>query len=249
MKTIIYGFSLFLLVTSCASDRYADAYYNNDNYYNDYSYGNADMLSRADAIDYSIGGRMNLTDTFGYGSARLIKLINEKKIVRTASVHLTTKTPDSIPNQLSAIAEKFNGYVKENGSYYSTIRVEAQYLDSALLAVEALGRLDSKSIRGNDVTSEYLDNKMRLENAEKARTRYLELLEKAENVEAALLVEKELERLNETIEMLKGNLNKTDHLVAYSTINIYTKEKKKPGLLGYIGIGLYKSVKWLFVRN
>jgi hypothetical protein len=99
------------------------------------------------------------------------------------------------------------------------------------------------------VTDQYADFSIRLENAEKARMRYLELLEKAENVQSALLVEKELERLNETIELLKGQMNRIDHLAAYSTITVYLTEKKKPGVLGYIGIGLYKSVKGLFVRN
>jgi hypothetical protein len=88
-----------------------------------------------------------------------------------------------------------------------------------------------------------------LDNSEKARTRYLALLAKAEDVQAALLVEKELERLNGTIELMKGKMNRMEHLVDYSTITIYISEKKKPGVIGYIGIGIFKAVKWLFVRN
>ena len=82
-----------------------------------------------------------------------------------------------------------------------------------------------------------------------ARKIYLELLKKAENVETALKVEKELERLNETIDLIKGKMNRINNLAEYSTIVINLKEKKKPGIIGYIGIGLYHSVKWLFVRN
>jgi hypothetical protein len=63
------------------------------------------------------------------------------------------------------------------------------------------------------------------------------------------LVEKELERLNETIELLKGEMNRINHLTAYSTISVYLKEKKKPGIIGYVGVGIYQAVKWLFVRN
>jgi hypothetical protein len=77
----------------------------------------------------------------------------------------------------------------------------------------------------------------------------LELLAKAENVEAALKVEKELERLNSTIDLLKGKMNRINHLAEFSTITINLKEKKKPGIIGYVGIGIYRSVKWLFVRN
>jgi len=83
----------------------------------------------------------------------------------------------------------------------------------------------------------------------KSRERYLELLARAENVQSALLVEKELERLNSEIEFLKGKLNKTSHLVDFATLTISIKEKVKPGLLGYVGIGLFEVVKWLFIRN
>jgi hypothetical protein len=83
----------------------------------------------------------------------------------------------------------------------------------------------------------------------KARERYLELLEKAENVQAALMVEKELERLNGEIDMLKGKINRLEHITEYSSITVYIKEKVKPGIIGYVFVGLYKGDKWLFVRN
>ena len=47
-----------------------------------------------------------------------------------------------------------------------------------------------------------MDLEIRLENAEKARNRYLELLDKAETVGEVLSVEKELERLNEKIDLI-----------------------------------------------
>jgi hypothetical protein len=112
-----------------------------------------------------------------------------------------------------------------------------------------LGKVQSQSVSGQDVTDQYRDYQIRLENAEKSRDRYLELLAKAENVEAALQVERELERLNETIDLLKGRMNRMDHLEAFSTITVQIKERKKPGVLGYVGLGVYHAFKWLFVRN
>ncbi len=173
----------------------------------------------------------------------------EKKVIFNANVSLAVENPDSTNVQLEAIAKKYNGYVTELGSGRSIIRVNHLGMKAALLEVESLGKVQSKNVTGKDVTNDYLDFKIRLENAEKARNRYLDLLEKAENVEAALLVEKELERLNGTIDMLKGRMNRINHLAEFSTITVYIKERKKPGILGYIGLGLYHSVKWLFVRN
>jgi TolA-binding protein len=90
---------------------------------------------------------------------------------------------------------------------------------------------------------------MRVENAQKARKRYLELLEQATKVSDILAIEKELERLNGKIERLQGQINSFDKQVQYSSISIYFTEKVKPGPVGYIFVGLYKAVKFLFVRG
>lgn len=139
--------------------------------------------------------------------------------------------------------------MSESGTYRAVIRVKSDQLNEAITTIEQLGKLTNKNVSGQDVTNEYRDYKIRLENAQKARNRYLELLKIAENVEATLKVEKELERLNNTIDLLKGKMNRIDHLDQFSTITINLKEKKNPGILGYVGLGLYHAVKWLFVRN
>ena len=76
----------------------------------------------------------------------------------------------------------------------------------------------------------------------KSRERYLELLAKAESVEAVLKVEKELEQ-NTEIDLLKSRVERFDHLVIYPTIEVNIKERCKKGILGYIGLGVFKAVK------
>lgn len=174
---------------------------------------------------------------------------SERKVLFDAYLSMIVDIPDTANVHVQNVAKKYEGYVSQLGTYRSVIRVKSDKLDLAISEIEELGKVESKSITGQDVTDEYLDYEIRLENAEKARLRYLELLEKAEDVKSALLVEKELERLNGTIDALTGKMNRIDHLAEYSTITITLKERKKPGVLGYIGLGLYHSVKWLFVRN
>jgi hypothetical protein len=38
------------------------------------------------------------------------------------------------------------------------------------------------------------------------------------------------------------------HLTEYSTININLEQKEKLGILGYVFVGLYKGISWLFIR-
>lgn len=174
---------------------------------------------------------------------------DDRKVIFNASLYLVVEYPDTANHYIEQITKKYEGYVNKLGTEQTIIRVKSQSLDQALDDLAMVGKVRNQSINGQDVTNTYFDFKIRLENAEKARSRYLELLEKAVTVEEILQVEKELERLNEKIDLIKGQMNRIEHLDAFSTITINLREKKKPGLLGYIGLGLYHSVKWLFVRN
>ncbi|AYB31064.1 DUF4349 domain-containing protein [Chryseolinea soli] len=170
-------------------------------------------------------------------------------VLYNASITLLLKEPDSLNKKLPLLTKKYDGYVMTVGDELSTIRVPAAQLSNVLQDLSAMGKVTARSLSGQDVTDDYTDYTIRLDNAEKARQRYLQLLEKAENVEAAVKVEKELERLNSEIDLLKGKLARFDHLAAFSTVTIHLRKKHKIGLLGYPFVGLYKGIKWLFVRD
>ncbi len=173
----------------------------------------------------------------------------KRKIIYNARLNLQVRNLDTTNQRLTEIAEKYKGYVQTIGTYFTVIRVEAKSLDAAITAVSSLGKVKSKSLTSNDVTNEYFDLKIRLENYQKSRKRYLELLEKAQTVEEILQVEKELERLNGEIDRLKGKIKRYNHLTQLATITVNLEQKKKLGILGAISVGLYKAIKWLFVRN
>lgn len=172
-----------------------------------------------------------------------------RKVVFHAVIDISVNSYDALNRHLTKIAGDYKGYAVTLGNKRSVLRVEARFLEDVLKSIAQTGKIKSQVLTGNDVTGEYKDDEIRLENANKARDRYLELLAKAENVEAALQVEKELERLNTKIDLLKGRIERLGHLVAYSTIEVNIKEKRKMGILGYIGLGVFKAVKWLLVRD
>lgn len=177
-----------------------------------------------------------------------------RKITYTAYVNLQVENTDSMANYVTKIAETYGGYMSASTGTSITIKVKADSIESAIAKIKLLGEVKYSSISSQDVTDQYTDLTIRLDNAMKSRERYLQLLEKAENVEEALLVEKELERLSLTIDQIKGTLNQLNDRIQYSTITVnYFKKhednKPKPGVLGYVFVGLYKGVKWLFVRG
>jgi DNA-binding MarR family transcriptional regulator len=189
------------------------------------------------------------TEAMFYFTEDKFKTDENRVVIYNAKVAIRVKNADSLNRKLAELSSKYDGYVVSLGNRYSSIRVKSENLNSAITEIAGLGKMSSKTISGNDVTEEYKDYEIRLDNAAKARGRYLQLLEKAENVEAALKVEKELERLNGEIDLLKGKLERLKHLSDFSTIDIQIMEKQKMGVLGYVGLGLYKAVKWLFIRN
>jgi hypothetical protein len=121
---------------------------------------------------------------------------DSRVVIFNAEIRISVKSADSLNNTLVALSKKYGGYAVSLGNKKSSIRVSAKNLNKAIAELSKAGKIKSKVLSGDDVTEEYRDYTLRLENANKARERYLELLARAENVEAALKVEKELERLN-----------------------------------------------------
>lgn len=167
----------------------------------------------------------------------------------SASITLEVAEEDTVLRYISFIPEKYEGYLVSLDDSKVVFRVVSEKLVPAVEDACLLGKVISKTLSGSDVTETYEDQRIRLENALNARDRYLVLLEKAENVEAALKVEKELERLNKEIDLLEGKIRNLEHLNEYSTVTVNLEEKRKPGVLSYVGIGLWTGVRWLFVRG
>lgn len=166
------------------------------------------------------------------------------------NAYITLEVPevtDQIIEEIKKLARQYEGYVLASGTGYANIRVKADKLNEAIAALALMGEITEKQISGQDVTEQYQNTEITLESSYKARERYLTLLSEAENVETALKVEVELERINGQIELLEGQLNRMKHLTQFSTLHVTVKKKVLPGPLGWIFYGLYKAVTWLFI--
>ena len=173
----------------------------------------------------------------------------KRKVLYTANLTVVVAEPDSAVARTVRLAETMGGFMSNTSSNSARIRVPAARFDEAMATIAAYGKLRTQYVAGQDVTDEFLDLGIRLENAEKSRARYLELLARAETVEATLAVERELERLNEVIDRYKGQRQRMDRLERFSTIDVNFPQRAKPGPLGYVFQGLYAGVRWLFVRR
>jgi chromosome segregation ATPase len=175
--------------------------------------------------------------------------VDDRLIASTADLEIKTDQSDSLHNRVIRLADKYGGYVLHSGGNETSIRIPSTGFNSAIEDIENLGEVIEKKLSGKDVTEQYSDLETRLDNAEKTRQRYLALLERTKSMDEILRLEKELERLNIQIEVLKGKIERLSHLVQYSTITVKSFKEVEPGPVAYAFYQLYSGVKWLFVRD
>jgi hypothetical protein len=177
-------------------------------------------------------------------------------LIYNSNLTLEASEPDikTIGSRIIEKAKAQGGYLSQRSSMSLTVRVPAKEFDSLNEYIKAQGKLKYENATAQDVTMQYSDLTIRLDVQLKMLGRYQELLKKATTVKDAVEVERELSRITERVEQLKGQIRYYDNQVGFSTIAVsfqephtaFTKETK-PGPLGWVFYGLYVGVKWLFV--
>jgi len=170
-----------------------------------------------------------------------------RMITYTASLELSVKDTEDTRRKLLEQVEINNGFIVRETENFITARIPSDKMDEYLIFARTLGNIENESRTGTDITDQYRDNILRLDNLKNVRNRYITLLERANTVTEILSIERELERVNLEIERLEGRIQHAQQSVAYSNITVRFRERAKPGPIGWIFYGLYRGVKWLFI--
>ncbi len=141
-------------------------------------------------------------------------------LIYSATVTMAVFGLDAALDAVEELARARDGYLVRRTDASIVIRVPAAAFRDALSGVGKLGDELHRDVSAEDVTEAYHDLQMRLRNAEVVRQRLETLLAKAANVEDALAVERELSRITESIELIKGKLKLLGELVQFSTITV-----------------------------
>lgn len=123
-------------------------------------------------------------------------------------------------------AKEHGGYLVRRDNTSITLRIPAERFDASLDALAKLGDQLHREVNVRDVTEEYFDLSTRLRNYEVVRRRLEELLQRAAKVDEALAVERELTRVTQEIERIKGKLKLYRELVAFSTITLTLQSRR-----------------------
>jgi hypothetical protein len=111
-------------------------------------------------------------------------------------------------------------YMQSMNASTIVMKVPAARFEEAIALVEKLGEVTNKVVMGEDVTEQMRDLDIRLKNALEVRARLAKMLDQAQKMEDALRIEKELERVTETIELLKGKIRFLETNAAFSTLTV-----------------------------
>lgn len=162
---------------------------------------------------------------------------SSRKLIKEADLNFQTEDIEATAIQIRSMASAHKAYIAEENrfdydmekGYSMTIRVPAGDFDLFLQKILnecKIRKLNQKSIRVNDVTSEYIDVETRLKVKKETEAHYLELLKQSRTLEETIALESQLSDLRTEIESAEGRMKFLSNQVDYSTVRLsFTEEK------------------------
>jgi hypothetical protein len=230
MKKNVLSLFVFsaILLTSCGA---AAAPYAPD------GYANQGVVAKLDFAEEAAPAPAMAPVADGAGNASVTNLYNnpDRIVIKNASRSQVVNDPADAAKKIADLAVAKGGWVVNSNinqsaygsageKYYSgeiTIRVPAEDLDQTLVEVEALAvEVRTRQLTGQDVTAEYTDLQSRLRNMQASQSRLYEIMKSADGTEAVAAVEAQLTRVEEQIEVLRGQIQYYDESARFSSITV-----------------------------
>ncbi|HEV2990077.1 MAG TPA: DUF4349 domain-containing protein [Candidatus Angelobacter sp.] len=158
-------------------------------------------------------------------------------IVRTAELALVTADFDQARKSMEDTLKHHHGYfgnlntggaADAGRSLDAVLRVPADQLDLALAELKKLGRVESESQKGDEVTQQYVDLQARLTNARNTEQRLTDLLrQRTGRLSDVLEVEEQIDAVRERIEQMDAEKKNLANQVAFATLSLKMREDFK----------------------
>ena len=171
---------------------------------------------------------------------RLSSVAPRPMIARTAQLTVIVKDFDASQKRLEDILKRHGGYVAEmttsapegaDRKLTATLRVPSNQLDAAIAEVKEIGRVESESQSGEEVTSQYVDLQARLTNARNTEQRLTELLRRQTGkLDEVVTVEEKISDVREQIERMEAEQKNLSQRVDFGTLSVALSEERKSQL-------------------
>ncbi len=148
-------------------------------------------------------------------------------LIYTGDVDLQTPRAQVVAtlDRVIEAATAMGGYLLRRTDTSVQVRVPSARFREGLRRVEDFGEVLHRSVSAQDVSEEFHDVEVRLQNLRAVRRRLEEFLTRAGSMAEALQVERELERVSREIDSLEGRLRFLSARVAFSllTVNVHAR--------------------------
>jgi hypothetical protein len=160
-----------------------------------------------------------------------------RKIVKTADLSLRSEEVRRSAAQAQQLAAAAGGTVLSSQVYRNGDSVTADLIlsvpsgefERVLEELRSLGeKVTTDTISGQDVTEEYVDLESRERNLRATEESLLRLYDRAENVEEALSIQRELTTVRGEIELVQGRIKYLDQRSTYSQITLNIQPVTSP---------------------
>lgn len=151
----------------------------------------------------------------------------EQMIIFTGQLSLEVEfsaAHDAIDDAVS-MAVAAGGYVATMTDTSATLRVPSKSFRKVMRGLESVGDVLSRGVQAVDVSEEFNDLEVRLENLQATRKRIEKLLAQTKDLSQILVVEKELQRVTVEIDRLEGRMRMLSSQAAFSTIALAVSER------------------------
>lgn len=148
-------------------------------------------------------------------------------LIYTGDVDLQTARDQVTPtiDRVIEAATAMGGYLLRRTDTSVQVRVPSGRFREGLRRVEDFGEVLHRSVSAQDVSEEFHDMEVRLQNLRAVRRRLEEFLTRAGSMAEALQVERELERITREIDAIEGRMRFLSARVAFSllTVNVHAR--------------------------
>src|SRR5918998_1884840 len=160
-----------------------------------------------------------------------------RKVVKTADLGLRSKEVRESAARAQQIAATAGGTVLSSQVYKNgdsvtadlVLSVPSEEFERVIDELRGLGeKVTTDSVSGQDVTEEYVDLESRERNLRATEESLLRLYDRAENVEEALSIQRELTTVRGEIELVQGRIKYLDQRSAYSQITLNIQPVTSP---------------------
>jgi hypothetical protein len=158
-------------------------------------------------------------------------------VVRTVELALITTEFDQARKNLEDTVKRHHGYfgnlttggaADAGRTLDAILRVPADQLDAALAELKNLGRVESESQKGDEVSQQYVDLQARLTNARNTEQRLTDLLrQRTGRLSDVLEVEQQIDSVRERIEQMDAEKKNLANQVAFATLTMKMREDYK----------------------